>query len=122
MEYTVCQFTDDGEVDYSNESCDWIDGVGAYLSNPFAFELRFLPFEEPKLGKDIHVITCIKDGKYYFYIDWMVEPIEPSSIDGRIYTNNSLKESHLYDLQGRRLQHLPAKGVYIQDGKKRVVK
>ncbi len=28
----------------------------------------------------------------------------------------------IYDLQGRRLQYAPVKGVYIQDGKKRVVK
>jgi len=28
----------------------------------------------------------------------------------------------IYDLQGRLLRHAPAKGVYIQDGKKRVVK
>ena len=28
----------------------------------------------------------------------------------------------IYDLQGRQLRHAPAKGVYIQDGKKRVVK
>lgn len=39
--------------------------------------------------------------------------------------NNSiimLRKDKLYDLQGRQLRHAPAKGVYIQDGKKRVVK
>ena len=61
--YAVCQFTEDGEVDYSNDPCFWVD-------------------------------------------------------DKSIYTNNSPKGPRLYDLQGRRLQHTPAKGVYIQDGKK----
>ncbi len=122
LEYTVCQFTDNGEVDYSNNPSFWVEGVGNPGYNPFSFELLFLPDVEPKLGKYTYVRTCMKDGEYIFKMDWMVEPIEPSSIDGRVYTNNSPKAPHLYDLQGRRLQHTPAKGVYIQDGKKRVVR
>lgn len=58
LEYSVCKFTGD-EVDYR------IDGVGAPLNNPFAFELRFLPFDGPKLGKNIVVHTCMKDDKYF---------------------------------------------------------
>lgn len=46
--YVVGRFTD-GELDYSHDSDDWIDGVGAPLNNPFAFELCFLPFDKPKL-------------------------------------------------------------------------
>ena len=122
LKYSVCKFTDDGEVDYSNASSSWVDGIGTYLSNPFAFELRFLPFEEPKLGKDIIVITCMKDGKYYFNVNWTYEPGNQSSINEGSYTDYSTKYPHLYDLQGRQLRHAPAKGVYIQDGKKRVVK
>ena len=37
-------------------------------------------------------------------------------------TATSEANHQIYDLQGRRLQHTPAKGVYIHDGKKRVVK
>ena len=32
------------------------------------------------------------------------------------------KDSKIYDLNGRRLQKAPEKGMYIQDGKKVVVK
>ena len=35
---------------------------------------------------------------------------------------NHSKSLKLYDLQGRRLQGKPSKGVYIQDGKKYMVK
>ena len=117
--YAVCQFTDDGEVDYSNDPCFWVDGVGNIGHNPFAFEFNFLPYDEPKLGKSTYVRTCMKDGEYIYSMEWTSVPIDdPEAIDKSIYTNNSPKGPRLYDLQGRRLQHTPAKGVYIQDGKK----
>ena len=119
--YSACKFSGD-EVDYSHDSIYWIDGVGSPTNNPFAFEFRFLPFGEPKLGKDMSLRTCMKDGKYFFHIDWMVQPSEPASIDSRKHIDNSQKESHLYDLQGRRLTGKPIKGLYIQNGKKFVVK
>ena len=74
LEYHVYKFTEDGEVDYINDSSSWIDGVGDYLTNPFAFEFTFLPYGEPKFGKDISVITCMKDGKYIFNNEWMAVP------------------------------------------------
>ena len=121
LEYMVCKFTSD-EVDYTHDSCPWIDGVGALYSNPFAFELLFLPFDEPKLGKDIRVRTCMKDDKCIYMLDWMAEPNEPTSIDNRNHADNSQKGSNFYDLQGRRLSAMPQKGVYIQNGKKKLVK
>ena len=117
--YAVCQSTDDGEVDYSNDPCFWVDGVGNIGHNPFAFEFNFLPYDEPKLGKSTYVRTCMKDGEYIYSMEWTSVPIDdPEAIDKSIYTNNSPKGPRLYDLQGRRLQHVPTKGVYIQDGKK----
>ena len=67
-------YTEDGEVDYINDSSSWIDGVGDFLTNPFAFEFRFLPYGETNFGKDISVITCMKDGKYIFNNEWMAVP------------------------------------------------
>lgn len=72
--YTVCKFTEDGDVDYVNDSDSWADGVGDLLNNPFAIELRFFPFDEPKFGKEIMVRTCMKEGKYIFSDEWMAEP------------------------------------------------
>jgi hypothetical protein len=36
--------------------------------------------------------------------------------------DEGIRNNHIYDLQGRRLTQKPTKGVYIQDGKKVVVK
>ena len=120
LEYTVCQFTDNGEVDYFNNPSSWVEGVGGPYNNPFAFEISFLPFGEPKFGKRVFVRTCMKDKKYIFNLDWMVEISGQEAIDEINHADNSQKGIHLYDLQGRRLNGQPTKGVYIQDGKKYV--
>jgi len=120
LEYMVCHYLDD-KVDYVNDTGFWVSGAGAVFNNPFTFEFCNSLFDERKFGKAISVRSCIKDGEYIFNEDWMSMPIE-TSINGRNYTNNSLKDVHIYDLQGRRLSAQPTKGVYIQNGKKYVVK
>lgn len=121
LEYSVCKFTDNGEVDYTHDSSSWIDGVGCPYNNPFAFELRFLPFDEPKFGKDLTVFTSMKDGEYIFNIEWLASPINPTSIGSVPPTGNSPKTSVLYDLSGRRVVN-PKRGLYIQGGKRVLVK
>ena len=122
MMYSVCIFSG-GEIDHSNAPGFWVDGVGSPISNPFAFEFSAHIFDQPKFGKYIYVRTCMKDGNYIFDIDWTAEPIDPSSIDEKNNTNNSPQESHYYDLQGRHLTEKPSQlGIYIQDGRKYVVK
>ncbi len=113
LEYSVCKFTD-GEVDYSNDSSCWIEGVGATLNNPFAFELRFFPFDYPKLGKSIYVCSCMKDGEYIFIKDWMATPIV-DSVDDRIRVDKSNNEFNIYNLQGQRKDKTHPRGIYIQD-------
>ncbi len=120
MEYEVCLLSE-SEIDYSNAPGFWVDGVGAPFTNPFAFEYSMHIYDQPKLGKDISVRSCIKDGEYVFNEDWMSMPIE-TSIDERNHTDNSPKDSYIYDLQGRRLTSKPAKGLYIQNGRKMIAK
>ena len=48
------------------------------------------------------------------------QPARPTSIQEAL--NNTPISDTLYDLQGRRLTSQPSKGVYIQSGKKVVVK
>ena len=121
LEYTVCKFMGN-EVDYSNDPGSWIDGVGNPLGNPFAFEFSQLIYDKPQLGKPICVITCMKDGKYIFKSEWLAAPVGPTSIGVRSHTVNSPKDSPYYDLQGIKLQKSPQKGIYIQDGKKKLSK
>ena len=119
--YVVCKFTEDGEVDFSNNSSCWIDGVGDAGNNPFAFEFTFLPVDVCKLGKRIRTITCMKDGKYVYNLQWMAEPMGTSIYDNN-HIDNSPKDSNFYDLQGRRIDNTPTRGVYIVNGKKKVIK
>ena len=52
-----------------------------------------------------------------------VRPVISGTNNINLLESSSDKASQaIYDLQGRLLRHAPAKGVYIQDGKKRVVK
>ena len=51
-------------------------------------------------------------------MEWTEE--DPAGIS--ITKSDKLSNSTIFDLQGRRLTGKPAKGVYIEDGKKRVVK
>jgi hypothetical protein len=117
LEYTVCIFSG-SEIDHSNAPGFWVDGVGAPSANPFAFEFSTHLFDQPEFGKYISVRSCLKDGKYIFNIDWMVEPMVPTFIDNRNHTENSQNNSHLYDLQGRHLSGQPRHGIYIKNKKK----
>ncbi len=75
LEYDVCKLSGD-EIEYSNGSSSWIDGVGACNYNPFAIEMPFL-LNESKFGKGIDVVTCMKDGKCIYDIVWRAEPVVP---------------------------------------------
>ncbi len=120
--YVVGKFTEEGEVDYSHDSGWWMDGVGSILNNPFALELDFLPTDEPEFGKHIRVVTCMKDGRYYFHPEWITGPVEQTSIDERTHVDNTHNGIQLYDLTGRHLTVPPSHGIYIQNGRKFVVR
>jgi len=84
----------------------WIDGIGN-TTEPF----------EPLDGLGFY--ECYEDGKCLFNMDTIMELITntPVSIRNVIrYDTNST----LYDLQGRRINGQPAKGMYIQNGRKYV--
>lgn len=116
LEYTVCNLVGN-ELDYSNNSSVWIDGVGACLYNPFALEFNS---NNPKFGKVINVVTCMKDGKYIFNMEWMTEPISKLDIC-RISSQNQFK---VYNLEGCQLTQNLQRGINIvqtQDGKVRKI-
>ena len=117
QEYWIYKYSGD-EIDYPNVFNVWIDGVGSPIGNPFVFKTSSLSLSEPLLGKELIVRTCMKGNQYIFAYYWMGTPIESASIESRKYIDNSQKESHLYDLQGRRLTGKPTKGLYIQNGRK----
>ena len=104
---------------------DWIEGVGAIHVDPFAREFHVK--ESSKIPTAIFVQKCMNSEGV---IIWK-QPTRPTSIQETL--NNTPISVPLYDLQGRRLNAQPSnachtstfrlkKGVFIQNGKKVVVK
>lgn len=98
--------SDDGEelhVLIGNAS--WIEGVGA--------EKDFFDML-PIAGNYNSLVGCEVNGEILFKLP----PLPPSGINP--IERDFMSDDIIYDLQGRRLRSVPAKGVYIQNGKKRI--
>jgi hypothetical protein len=97
----------------SDNSFIWIEGVGINedLFNPF----RNL------FGGITRVISCEVNGGTLFTEEGFYSPRIPSSIHANEATAAPPKKS-VFDLQGRRIDATPAKGVYIRNGRKQVVR
>ncbi len=92
-----------------------VEGIGAVnecIDMPFYLHSYYYTSREYN-GEELMMglFSFFKKGRCIFY-DW---PIDMSIKKERIHYPVS---DRLYDLQGRQLRHAPAKGVYIQDGKK----
>ena len=85
----------------------WIEGVGAMLD--FFVML-------PLSGNYSRLNACELNGEILY------QTVDPTSIDDIEYIDNFKKDTNLYDLQGRRLNGQPTKGIYIKNGKKHVIK
>lgn len=106
------------EINHDYWLSDWIEGVGLVYGNPFICGLHSNEID-PLFGYPMDIVSCIKDEKCLFEFEWMAEISEPTSIRP---TFKSAPDISIYDLQGRRLSAKPQKGVYIQNGKKYVMK
>ena len=105
---------DNGAEDFRNESGWWIEGVGSELGllNTWGFRMP---------GSNNYLEECRIGGKPIFKREEfipMVSGIDCISISDGILAKHG--SSARYDLQGRRIQGTPGKGVYIRDGRKYV--
>ena len=82
----------------------WIEGVGATMDF-----FGMLPLQ----GNYNSLVACEVNGEVIYQ--------SATSIQG-IKSNTLNSDGAIFDLQGRRLSATPAKGVYIQNGKKRIVR
>ena len=92
----------------------WVEGIGstANLNQPFGN-----PVSD---GKRYEFVSCYMDGECLFEKD---DFYAPGVTDGiQKYERAVHQEGEIYDLQGRRLQAEPAKGLYIRGGKKYLVR
>ena len=55
------------------------------------------------------------------YFDNVVEDLEPTGIHSVTLDENTAPKA-IYDLNGRRIQNVPSRGIYIQNGKKMIRK
>ena len=111
---------------------DYIYGIGYTLCSFFS------PFDDAiEDGKKWNFLCYIRDGEFLYVTEHLKEMLEDDSFVERImksFTKEETDNVHLptftttsdeapiYDLTGRRLDKVPEKGIYIQGGKKRVVK
>ncbi len=82
----------------------WIEGVGATMDF-----FGMLPLQ----GNYNSLVACEVNGEVIYQ--------SATSIQG-IKSNTLNSDGAIFDLQGRRLSATPAKGIYIQNGKKRIVR
>ena len=64
--------TSGAEIDYYYGYGDWVEGVGLFSGNPFAGGLNSNKADS-LFGYPIVLISCMKDEKCYFLIDWMAQ-------------------------------------------------
>lgn len=96
----------------SDENDVWVEGIGSlkYGIEPF--------FMEPITGGVPLLIRCTKNNEILYEHPNATIILDVSSP----YIQDIVSFSATYDLQGRRLTGKPAKGLYIQNGRKMIAK
>ena len=98
--------SDDGEkLNVLLGNASWIEGVGA--------EKDFFDML-PMAGNYNSLVSCEVNGEILFKLP----PLPPSGINP--VERDFMSDDVIYDLQGRRLRSIPKRGIYIQNGKKRI--
>jgi hypothetical protein len=93
----------------------WVEGVG-HIGGPFMSTMYMV-----NDGRSYELLSCYEDGKCIFtQKDFRSEPGVDRIED--LSPALSKGEGAVFDLQGRRLNAVPAKGLYIKNGKKFVSK
>ena len=93
--------------EYGYDSGIWIEGIGSlkYLDTPIGYDGNYYSFYECWIGDTSY---NQKD-----FMDAIANNIQLVKAINRVNNNDVI-----YDLQGRRIQGEPQKGLYIQNGKK----
>lgn len=103
-DFQVQRYEEDMGEPFVIGKMSWVKGVGATLD---FFNML------PLAGNYNSLVACEVNGEVIYQ--------SATSIHG-IKSNTPNSGGAIFDLQGRRLSATPAKGVYIQNGKKRIVR
>jgi len=95
----------------------WIEGIGCTGNLVF-------PFWVDIIGPQPLLLSCYDGDECVFDVEEFAGIVTTSikDIPKAIHSRSASPDSPLYDLQGRRISATPQKGVYIQNGKKTLVK
>lgn len=98
---------DDFHEWFSDEVNHWIEGIGTGIAPDYIYRMDVI-------GNVETLLECrVNDHILYLNNEWATK----TKVKSGLLFNSS---PNLFDLSGRRLTTPPAKGVYIEDGKKRV--
>lgn len=86
----------------------WVEGVGSLIGLFDVMDIT--PF---------NLTSCYEDGELLFAKDDIMELLASSNAI-KVVHNPSNSTSTLFDLQGRHLNTVPARGLYVKDGRKYV--
>jgi hypothetical protein len=103
-DFQAQQTISDSEEPFVIGKMSWIEGVGSTLDF-----FGMLPLQ----GNYNSLVACEVNGEVIYQSATSIQGIKSSNLNS---------DGAIYDLQGRRLSSLPAKGLYIQNGKKRMVR
>lgn len=94
----------------------WVDRVGS-LEDPFGPNMYFFGLSD-EFTPYASVLSCEEDGECFFTDEQLVEhtSIKDLPNDG----HPTRKKASIIDLQGRRINAVPSRGVYIQGSRKLV--
>ena len=105
------------DTDYDSRLGAWIEGVGpSYMMDV----LNNIGFNNKGGRYGRGIIDCSVNGKSIYRADEYDNLMATAGITLQIQRKTTT--STVYNLQGQRLMDKPGKGVYIENGKKRVVK
>ena len=97
----------------------WIEGIGC-TGNPY------FTFWRTMIGNWPLLLSCYDGDECIFNIEEFSDAVSSidftASVNDTPKTGRAILDDPVYDLQGRRLLAKPQKGIYIQKGKKKLVK
>ncbi len=102
----------------------WVEGVGSQ----WGLNKAHLDFQTTGGNEIFEALLDEEEGTLFTYNDFYAPPVHRNSLTGVESPMSPTPEAlrphagnPLFDLQGRRLKQTPQKGIYIEDGKKKVV-
>ena len=100
------------EGKYGDEKDCWVEGIGSLKYGINVMKIQGSSDTSQSL------LSCTRGAELLYYRSQEVNEISNHSV----VTKSDSAKGFLFDLQGRQLQSKPERGVYIQDGRKVVIK